>query len=102
GASGGRLAATLDAVAVGGQAAACARIENYLGFPAGLSGGELAERARLQAEKFKAHIMVPCRAVGLAERDGFHVVTLDAGGELVARRVIRALGVPARRRPGPR
>ena len=102
GASGGLLTATLDAVAVGGQAATSARIENYLGFPAGLSGAELAERARLQAEKFKAHIMVPCRAVGLAERDGFHVVTLDAGGELVARTVILALGVQYRRLPVPR
>src|SRR5262249_6547589 len=102
GASGGRLAATLDAVAVGGQAAACARIENYLGFPAGLSGGELAERARLQAEKFKAHIMVPSRAVGLAERDGFHVVSLDGGGELLARSIILALGVQYRRLPIPR
>src|SRR5262249_41052969 len=79
GASGGLLTATRDAVAVGGQAATSARIENYLGFPAGLSGAELAERARLQAEKFHAHIMVPCRAVGLTERDGFHVVTLDDG-----------------------
>jgi thioredoxin reductase (NADPH) len=102
GASGGLLTATLDAVAVGGQAATSARIENYLGFPAGLSGAELAERARLQAEKFKAHIMVPCRAIDLAERDGFHVVTLDAGGELLARSVILALGVQYRRLPIPR
>src|SRR5262249_41144868 len=71
------------------------------GFPAGLSGSELAERARLQAEKFKAQIMVPCRAVGLAERDGFHVVRLDVGAELVARSVILALGVQYRRLPVP-
>jgi thioredoxin reductase (NADPH) len=58
-------------LAVGGQAATSARIENYLGFPARRSGAELAERARLQAEKFHARIMVPCRAVGLTERDGF-------------------------------
>ena len=102
GASGGLLTATLDAMAVGGQAATSARIENYLGFPAGLSGAELAERARLQAEKFKAHLMVPCRAVGLAGRDGFHVVTLDTGGKLLARSVILALGVQYRRLPIPR
>jgi thioredoxin reductase (NADPH) len=102
GCSGGLRTATLDAVAVGGQAATSARIENYLGFPAGLSGAELAERARLQAEKFRAHIMVPCRAVGLTERHGFHVLTLDDGGELLARSVILALGVQYRRLPVPR
>src|SRR5262249_42943751 len=63
GASSGMLTAMLDAVAVGGQAATSARIENYLGFPAGVSGAELAERARFQALKFKAEILVPCRAV---------------------------------------
>src|SRR5262249_21990351 len=76
--------------------------ENYLGFPAGLSGAELAERARIQAEKFRAHIMVPCRAVDLTERDGFHVITLDDGEALLARSVILALGVQYRRLPGPR
>ena len=84
----------IDAVAVGGQAATSARIENYLGFPAGISGAELAERAKIQAEKFNVHIMVPRRAVGLTEREGFHVVTLDDGDELLARSVILALGVP--------
>src|SRR5262249_37352978 len=88
GASGGMRTAVLDAVAAGGQAATSARIENYLGFPAGLSGAELAERARFQAEKFGAHIMVPCRAVSLRERDGFHVVGLEHGEELLARSVV--------------
>jgi thioredoxin reductase (NADPH) len=86
---------------LGGQAATSARIENYLGFPAGVSGAELAERAQLQATKFGAQIMVPCRAVGLGERDGFHVVSLDDGSELVARSVILALGVQYRRLPLP-
>jgi thioredoxin reductase (NADPH) len=102
GASGGLRTAIIDAVAVGGQAATSARIENYLGFPAGLSGADLAERARLQATKFGARIMVPRRAVGLTERDGFHVVTLDDGDELHARSVILALGVQYRRLPIPR
>jgi thioredoxin reductase (NADPH) len=102
GASGGLLTAMLDGVAVGGQAATSARIENYLGFPAGVSGAELAERARLQAEKFNVRIMVPRRAVGLTERDGFHVVRLDDGGELLARSVILALGVQYRRLQIPR
>jgi thioredoxin reductase (NADPH) len=102
GASSGLLTATLDAVAVGGQAATSARIENYLGFPAGLSGAELAERARIQAEKFNAHIMVPRRAVRLTEAGGFHVVALDDGDSLLARSVILALGVQYRRLPVPR
>src|SRR5262249_10420936 len=97
GASGGLRTAILDAVAVGGQAATSARIENYLGFPAGLSGAELAERARIQAEKFHAHIMVPRRAVRLTGRGGFHVVSLDDNTELIARSVILALGVQYRR-----
>ena len=78
------------------------RVRDYLGFPAGISGAELAERAKIQAEKFNVHIMVPRRAVGLTERDGFHVVTLDDGDELLARSVILALGVQYRRLPIPR
>jgi thioredoxin reductase len=97
----GLSTALLDAVAVGGQAATSARIENYLGFPAGISGAELAERARLQATKFRADIMVPRRAVALGERDGFHLAALEDGDELVARSVILALGVQYRRLPIP-
>jgi thioredoxin reductase (NADPH) len=89
----------LDAVAVGGQAATSGRIENYLGFPAGVSGAELAERSQLQAEKFGVHISVPSRAVGLGERDGFHVIAIDGGKELQAGAVVLALGVQYRRLP---
>jgi thioredoxin reductase (NADPH) len=99
GASGGLTTAILDGVAVGGQAATSASIENYLGFPAGLSGADLAERARLQAIKFGARIMVPRRAVELIERDGLHVVMLEDATEVVARSVILALGVQYRRLP---
>ena len=101
-ASGGLRTAMLDAVAIGGQAATSARIENYLGFPAGVSGAELAERAKLQVLKFHVRVMVPRRAVGLTERDGFHVIALDDGAELLARSVILALGVQYRRLPIPR
>jgi thioredoxin reductase (NADPH) len=99
GASGGLLTLTLDAVSVGGQASTSARIENYLGFPAGISGAELAERGKVQAEKFHARILVPRRAVGLTEREGFHVVKLEDGEELLGRSVILALGVQYRRLP---
>jgi len=102
GASGGMLTAVVDEVAVGGQAATSARIENYLGFPAGISGAELADRAAVQAQKFRADIMVPRRAVSLTRRDGAHVVGLDDGKEIVARIVIVAVGIQYRRLPVPR
>jgi CRP-like cAMP-binding protein len=101
GASSGLSTAVLDAVGVGGQAAASARIENYLGFPAGISGAELAERGRIQADKFGARFLVPRRAVGLSERDGSHVIELDNGDALQARALILALGVQYRRLPIP-
>ena len=102
GGSGGLSTVILDAVAVGGQAATSARIENYLGFPAGLSGADLAERARLQATKFGVQILVPCSAVGLTSRGGDHVVALEDGRELLAGGVILAIGVQYRRLPVPR
>jgi thioredoxin reductase (NADPH) len=101
GAAGGLSTVLLDAVALGGQAATSGRIENYLGFPAGVSGAELASRAQLQAAKFGAEILVPSRAVRLGERDGFHVVVLEDGEELETKGVILALGVNYRRLPIP-
>ena len=65
GASEGLSALTLETVAVGGQAGTSTRIENYLGFPAGLSGADLTARAALQAAKFGARISAPAVAVGL-------------------------------------
>lgn len=97
GASSGLSTAVLDSVAVGGQAATSARIENYLGFPSGISGAELAERGRIQAHKFGVHFLIPRRAVGLAECNGYFTVELDGGDELLARVVILALGVQYRR-----
>jgi thioredoxin reductase (NADPH) len=99
GAAGGLSTILIDAVAVGGQAATSGRIENYLGFPAGISGAELAERSLLQAEKFRVNISVPYRAVGLGERDGFHVIALEGSEELLAKAVVLALGVQYRRMP---
>lgn len=102
GASGGLRTGVLDAVSVGGQAATSTRIENYLGFPAGISGADLAERARLQAAKFGAQIMVPRRAIRLSDREGFQVVATEDGDELLAGSVILALGVQYRRLAIPR
>jgi thioredoxin reductase (NADPH) len=101
GASEGLDTAVLDAVAAGGQAARTSSIENYLGFPSGISGGELAERAVLQAEKFGARRSVPAEVVGLEQRDGNYVLQLADGGQVATRTVIVASGVRVRRLPVP-
>src|ERR1700710_2682824 len=93
GASEGLRTLELDAIATGGQAGTSSRIENYLGFPAGISGAELADRATIQAEKFGAHITVPVAATALEERDGRHLVRLDDGTEVAASVVVIATGV---------
>ena len=73
-------------VAVGGQAGASSRIENYFGFPTGISGGDLTQRAFVQAEKFGAHITSPCAATGLREEAGHLVLRLSDGTESPAER----------------
>jgi thioredoxin reductase (NADPH) len=102
GASDGLDTVVLDAVATGGQAATSSRIENYLGFPSGITGAELAERAAIQARKFGARIVVPARAAGLSTRNGHHVVALEDGDEVEGRAVVIASGVRYRRLDLPR
>ncbi|MFL5849286.1 MAG: FAD-dependent oxidoreductase [Solirubrobacteraceae bacterium] len=87
GASEGLDTQAVDEVALGGQASTSSRIENYLGFPAGISGSELAERAAVQARKFGARLVVPGVAVGLEQEDGHYAVAL-AGGEVVRGRTL--------------
>jgi thioredoxin reductase (NADPH) len=70
GASEGLDTQAIDAVAFGGQASTSARIENYLGFPTGVSGSELAERAQIQAGRLGARMVVPAEAVGLERENG--------------------------------
>jgi thioredoxin reductase (NADPH) len=101
GASEGLHTIVLDGTATGGQAGLSTRIENYLGFPAGLSGAELADRAALQAEKFGAHFAIPAEAVALEREDGFRTVTLSDGSTMTARAVVIATGVRYRRLPVP-
>jgi thioredoxin reductase (NADPH) len=101
GASEGLVTTVLDSIATGGQASLSTRIENYLGFPAGLSGAELAERAVLQAEKFGADLCVPADAVALSHEDGFQTVRLSDGSTMTARAVVIATGVRYRRLPVP-
>ena len=102
GASEGLATVALDAVATGGQAATSSRIENYLGFPAGLSGAELAERATIQARKFGARLAVPATAVALDRSDGHYVIRLESGQALETRSVVIATGARYRKLPVPR
>jgi thioredoxin reductase (NADPH) len=97
GASEGLDTVALDAVAVGGQAGASSRIENYVGFPAGISGGDLVARAAIQAMRLGARINAPCEVAALRAEDGFHVVVLTDGSEISTRAVIVASGARYRR-----
>ncbi len=87
----------VDSVATGGQAGTSARIENYLGFPAGVSGSDLAHRAATQAARFGVHIDVPETATSLTAEHGYHVVGLASGRVIRARTVILATGARYRR-----
>jgi thioredoxin reductase (NADPH) len=103
GASEGFETLTFDGVATGGQAGTSSRIENYVGFPAGISGSELAERAEIQAEKFGAQISVPAEATGIEPcEDGSYVVQFGDAGPARARTVVIATGVRYRRLAIPR
>ncbi|MBV8643637.1 MAG: FAD-dependent oxidoreductase [Candidatus Eremiobacteraeota bacterium] len=99
GASEGLTTLLIERDAAGGQAGTSSRIENYLGFPAGLSGDELSMRAWQQAHRFGAEMLVAREVVGLEiGRDGApHVVLLDGGDRVAARALVIALGVSWRR-----
>jgi thioredoxin reductase (NADPH) len=96
-ASEGLSTVLVDSVAIGGQASTSSRIENYLGFPAGISGSDLAERAAVQASRFGARSVVPETACALSFEDGQHVVELDRGERVRARTVVLATGANYRR-----
>ncbi|MFD5949127.1 FAD-dependent oxidoreductase [Streptomyces collinus] len=96
-ASEGLETTVVEAMASGGQAATSSRIENLLGFPSGISGAELTERAVLQADKFGARISVPAEAARLEPRDGHYAVGFADGGEITARTVVLATGARYRR-----
>jgi thioredoxin reductase (NADPH) len=97
GASEGLDTQVIDKIAFGGQASRSARIENYLGFPTGISGSELTERATLQARRFGARMVVPAHAVGLAAEDGHWAVELADGSTVNGRTVIVATGAQYRK-----
>ncbi|NDU72408.1 FAD-dependent oxidoreductase [Actinomadura sp. DSM 109109] len=97
GSSDGLDIVVVDATATGGQAGTSSKIENYLGFPTGISGAELTDRAVIQAGKFGARLSVPGNATGLRARDDLYTVDLAGGGELSGRTVIIATGARYRR-----
>jgi thioredoxin reductase (NADPH) len=88
---------TADALAAGGQAGTSSRIENYLGFPAGISGADLTQNALIQAQRFGARITVPCTVKSLGIDGGERVVTLTDGTRLRTRCVLIASGVSYRK-----
>ncbi len=97
GASEGLVTVLLDAQGPGGQAATTSRIENYLGFPGGISGDDLMRLAMVQALKFGAQVYSPCNVVGLRGEANGPVLTLEDGSEVRSRAVIVATGAHYRR-----
>jgi len=99
GASEGLDTLIVESTALGGQAGSSRRIENYLGFPAGISGTELTSRAVSQARKFGARPATPYRAIALEPGNGRHLVRLEEEHEIAARAVVLATGADYRRLP---
>ncbi|RJK98449.1 response regulator [Vallicoccus soli] len=97
GASEGLRTVLVEREATGGQAGQSSRIENYLGFPDGVSGAQLTDRARRQAAKFGAEVLTTREAVGLEARGPARLVRLDDGSAVAAHAVILATGVSYRR-----
>jgi len=93
-------ALVIEDTAVGGQAGTSSRIENYMGFPTGISGTDLTWRGQIQAMKFGTRFVMPRRVEGLRQReDGSYCATLDDGDEICAKAVLVSTGVQYRRLP---
>lgn len=97
GASEGLRTVMIEKEAPGGQAGTSSRIENYLGFPVGLSGGDLARRAVTQAKRFGVEILTPQEVTNIRSENDYRIVTLKSGAELSGHAVILAMGVAWRR-----
>jgi thioredoxin reductase (NADPH) len=99
GASEGLNTLVVESNVLGGQAGTSRRIENYLGFPSGISGSELISRAIVQARKFTARTATPYRALTLEPGEEGHVVKLEDGHEVVAQAVLLSTGAEYRKLP---
>ncbi|MEO1374707.1 MAG: FAD-dependent oxidoreductase [Cyanobacteria bacterium J06635_10] len=97
GASEGLRTLMIEKEAPGGQAGTSSRIENYLGFPVGLSGGDLARRAVTQARRFGVEILTPQEVQGIRLQDQYRIIQLKDGSEISCHALILALGVAWRR-----
>jgi thioredoxin reductase (NADPH) len=97
GASEGLRTVMIEREAPGGQAGLSSRIENYLGFPAGLSGGDLARRAVMQARRFGVEILAPQEVVGLRVDGPYRIVKLSEGHEISCHALLIATGVQWRK-----
>ncbi|MFT6472694.1 FAD-dependent oxidoreductase [Qipengyuania profunda] len=96
----GLCALTIEDTAIGGQAGTSSRIENYMGFPTGISGADLVYRGQIQAMKFGTRFAMPRSVEGLVRRsDGTFCAQLDDGDEVCAKAVLVATGVQYRRLP---
>ncbi len=101
GASEGLRTLLLDRHSPGGQAGSSSRIENYLGFPSGVSGSELTRRALMQAQRLGAEFLAPLEVTGVSVDGGYKRLTLSDGGELVTRTMLAATGMVYRELPTP-
>ncbi len=97
GASEGLSTIVIEGIAPGGQAGTSSKIENYLGFPTGISGHELADRAQLQAQKFGARIAIARDVVNVDRFDGIHSLRLAGGSVVRARSIVVATGARYRK-----
>ncbi len=100
GASEGLRTLLLDRHAPGGQAGSSSRIENYLGFPTGVSGSDLAKRAVIQAQRLGAEFLVPLEVTAVSVEAGYKHVTLGDGRTIVTRTLLAATGMEYREHPG--
>jgi thioredoxin reductase (NADPH) len=96
-ASEGLCTTVIEGMAPGGQAGASSKVENYLGFPAGISGQQLATRAQLQALKFGVHFAISREVIAIEQINGIHKLTLQGGNQVCARAVVVASGAQYRK-----
>jgi thioredoxin reductase (NADPH) len=96
GASEGLRTMVIERDAAGGQAGTSARIENYLGFPSGISGADLTRRATTQAKRLGAEIVTAQEVTGIRVKDPYRIVSLDDGSELSCHALLIATGVKVR------
>jgi thioredoxin reductase (NADPH) len=101
GASEGLRTLLVDRHAPGGQAGSSSRIENYLGFPAGVSGTDLTRRAVTQAQRLGAELLVPVEVTGVSSEDGYKHLTLSDGRQILSRTILAATGMEYREHPAP-